>query len=43
MAKEEIKKLLEDSKRVLEQDYINSENSIKSELTSFKKKTIDRI
>lgn len=43
MGKNEIKKLLENSKRVLEQDYNNFENTIKSNLNSFKKKTLDKI
>lgn len=43
MAKDEIKKLIENSKKVLEQDYNNFENSIKDNLTSFKKKTLDQI
>jgi len=43
MAKEEIKKLIEQSKKVLEQDHENFAKSIKSDLTSFKKKTLDQI
>ena len=43
MAKEEIKKLLETSKKELDGDYDNFVNSIKDDLTSFKKKTLDRI
>jgi len=43
MAKEEIKKLIENSKKVLEQDHENFAKSIKNDLTSFKKKTLDRI
>ena len=43
MAKDEIKKLIENSKKVLEQDHNNFENSIKDNLTSFKKKTLDQI
>ena len=43
MAKDEIKKLLENSKKVLEQDHNNFENSIKENLDSFKKKTLDQI
>ena len=43
MAKEEIKKLLEDSKKVLAQDYDNSEKSIKEDLKNFKKKSLDKI
>ncbi|EGP94526.1 MAG: hypothetical protein RI100_08390 [Nitrosarchaeum sp.] len=43
MAKEEIKKLVENSKKVLEQDHDNFVKSIKNDLTSFKKKTLDQI
>ena len=43
MAKEEIKKLVENSKKVLEQDHENSAKSIKNDLVSFKKKTLDQI
>ena len=43
MAKEEIKKLVENSKKVLEQDHENFVKSIKSDLTSFKKKILDQI
>ena len=43
MAKEEIKKLLEDSKKQLDQDHEKFENSVKDDLASFKKKTLDRI
>ncbi len=43
MAKEEIKKLLEDSKKILDQDHENFVKSIKNDLTSFKKKTLDKI
>jgi len=43
MPKEEIKKLLDNSKKVLEQDHNNFENTIKDNLISFKKKTLDRI
>ncbi len=43
MAKEEIKKLLENSKKVLEQDYANFENTVKENLNAFKKKTLDQI
>jgi len=43
MAKDEIKKLLENSKKVLDQDHTNFENTIKDNLTSFKKKTLDQI
>jgi len=43
MAKEEIKKLVENSKKVLEQDHENFVKSIKNDLASFKKKTLDQI
>lgn len=43
MGKDEIKKLLENSKKVLEKDYANFENTIKNNLSSFKKKTLDQI
>jgi len=43
MAKEEIKKLIEDSKKTLEQDHEKFSQSIKSDLGSFKKKTLDKI
>lgn len=43
MAKNEIKRLIEESKKSLTADYDAFEASIKSDLTSFKKKTLDRI
>ena len=43
MTKEEIKKLVENSKKVLEQDHENFAKSIKNDLASFKKKTLDQI
>jgi hypothetical protein len=43
MAKEEIKKLLENSKKELDASYDNFAKSIQDDLTSFKKKTLDRI
>ncbi|MEO2265276.1 MAG: hypothetical protein ABGW49_05255 [Nitrosopumilus sp.] len=43
MAKEEIKKLIENSKKVIDADHDNSAKSIQDDLTSFKKKTLDRI
>ena len=43
MAKEEIKKLVENSKKELDSKYDNFVNSIQSDLTSFKKKTLDSI
>ncbi len=43
MTKEEIKKLLESSKKALDNDHENFVKSIKNDLTSFKKKTLDQI
>ena len=43
MAKEEIKKLLENSKKDLDGDYDGFVNSIKDDLASFKKKTLDLV
>ncbi len=43
MAKEEIKKLLENSKKELDANHDNFVKSIKDDLSSFKKKTLDRI
>ena len=43
MAKEEIKKLLENSKNVLDQEYTNSEKTIKENLSNFKKKALEQI
>lgn len=43
MAKDEIKKLIEDSKKILDQDHEKFSQSIKSDLSSFKKKTLDKI
>jgi uncharacterized protein (UPF0335 family) len=43
MAKEEIKKLLESSKERLEQDHATFAQTIKEELKTFKKKTLDKI
>ena len=43
MAKEEIKKLLETSKKQLESDHESFVESIKDDLTSFKKKTLEKI
>ena len=43
MAKDEIKKLLENSKNALEQDHHNFQNKIKENLISFKKKTLSQI
>ena len=43
MAKEEIKKLVENSKKIIDQDYEKFAKSIKDDLASFKKKTLDQI
>ena len=43
MAKEEIKKLVENSKKILDDDHENFVESIKNDLTQFKKKTLDKI
>jgi len=43
MTKEEIKKLLENSKKVLDDEHENFVKSIKDDLTLFKKKTLDQI
>ena len=43
MTKEEIKKSLENSKKTLDTDHENFVKSIKNDLTSFKKKTLDQI
>ena len=43
MAKEEIKKLVEESKSHLVHEYENFVGSIKNDLKSFKKKTLDKI
>ena len=40
MAKDEIKKLLENSKKVIEKDHEDFSKSIKDDLTSFKKKAL---
>ena len=40
MGKEEIKKLIETSKKLIEQDHEDFSKSIKSDLASFKKKTL---
>ena len=41
--KNEIKKLLENSKKTLDQEYENSSKTIKDKLQSAKKKTLDKI
>ena len=43
MTKEEIKKLLENSKKELDKDHDNFVKTIQDELQSFKKKTLDQI
>jgi len=43
MAKNEIKKLLENSKKTLDQEYETSAKLIKDKLQSAKKKTLDKI
>ncbi len=43
MTKEEIKKLVENSKKTLDNDHDNFAKSIKDDLTLFKKKTLDQI
>jgi hypothetical protein len=43
MTKEEIKKMVENSKKILEQDNENTVKLIKEDLKSFKKKTLEKI
>jgi len=43
MAKDKIKRLLDNSKKTLDQDYENSLKTIKDKLQSAKKKTLDKI
>ena len=43
MAKGEIKKLLDNYNKTLEQDYENFKKTIKDELQNFKKKTLEQI
>ena len=43
MPKEDIKEIIAESKRKLQEDYDNSAKSIKDNLTSFKKKAMDQI
>ena len=43
MAKKEIKKLVEDSKIVIDKDLDNFIKLIQNDLTLFKKKTLDKI
>ncbi len=40
MGKDEIKRLIENSKKIIEQDHEDFSKSIKSDLTSFKKKAL---
>jgi len=43
MAKEEIKKILENSKKELDAEHDTFVKSVQDDLTSFKKKTLDQI
>ncbi len=43
MAKEEIKNLLENSKKSLDQEYEKNADKVRDELESFKKKTLQKI
>lgn len=43
MAKEDIQKLIEDANTALEAEYENQINTIKSEIRSFKAKTVNKI
>ncbi len=43
MAKDQIRKIIDDSKKSLEQDHERFTKSIKDDLASFKKKTLDRV
>ncbi len=43
MGKEEIKKLVESSKNAVSQDHDNFTRSIRDDMSSFKKKALDRI
>ena len=43
MAKDQIRKIIDDSKRTLERDHEEFVNSIKDDLTRFKKKALDQI
>ncbi len=43
MAKEEIKKLIDDANKLLETEYDNQVSTIKNELRSFKSKTLEKI
>ena len=43
MSKEEIKRLLENSKKAVQQDHDKSVKIIKDDLQNFKKKTLEKI
>ncbi len=43
MAKQDIKKLIDDASRSLEAEYDNQVASVKNELKSFKSKTLEKI
>lgn len=43
MAKQDIKKLLDDANKLLESEHENQVDTIKSELKSFKAKTLEKI
>ncbi len=43
MAKEEIKKLIDNANKLLETEYDNQVSTIKNELRSFKSKTLEKI
>lgn len=43
MAKDDLKNLLEDSKKELDKDHKNFKKTIKDDLQSFKKKTLEKI
>ncbi|WKT58556.1 hypothetical protein QVH35_04030 [Candidatus Nitrosotenuis chungbukensis] len=43
MAKEDIKKLIDDASRSLEAEYDNQVVSVRNELKSFKSKTLEKI
>lgn len=43
MAKDDIQKLLDDANKVLDAEYDNQANAVKSEIKSFRAKTIEKI
>ncbi|HSA98788.1 MAG TPA: hypothetical protein VLF17_06890 [Candidatus Nitrosotenuis sp.] len=43
MAKEDIKKLIDDASKLLETEYDDQVSTIKNELRSFKSKTLEKI